>query len=200
MSQMPNAFTEPVNYLDKNVLVSCGSGGGFATSTRARNVRVSKDGSKNWGPTVLSTPQEGLPSTTGIQSSLVRPDGRCLLFLFSVERDNINRRPLVHGSTNRSREDSISCPYIVPKRDPWGLADGGIYRSSVAFVGHRWFYPRGYMLANGRILRTVCFANVIQRASCGAKSVAAMTVARHGVSFRASTTSARPAIVKDHAR
>jgi Neuraminidase (sialidase) len=45
--------------------------------------------------------------------------------------------------------------YIVPKRDPWGLADGEYTDPSVAFVGHRWFYPRGYMLPNGRILCTV---------------------------------------------
>jgi hypothetical protein len=74
--------------------------------------------------------------------------------MFSVEKDNTNRRPLVYGSTNDGKEFHFMS-YIVPKRDPWGLADGNYTDPSVAFVGHRWFYPRGYMLANGRILCTV---------------------------------------------
>ncbi|MBO9580379.1 MAG: hypothetical protein J7498_05765 [Sphingobium sp.] len=32
MAQMPRAFAEPVDYLDPNVFVSSGSGGGFAIS------------------------------------------------------------------------------------------------------------------------------------------------------------------------
>jgi len=153
MAQMPAAFTEPVDYLDRNVLVSNSSGGGFATSGARGTVRLSRDGGKSWGPTVL-LPLDGLPSTTAIQSALVRPDGRCLLFMFSVEKDNSNRRPLVYGSVNGGKEFHFMS-YIVPKADPWGQADGDYTDPSVAFIGHRWFYPRGYMLPNGRILCTV---------------------------------------------
>ena len=153
MAEMPAAFAERVDYLDRNVLVSSGSAGGFATSGARGTVRISRDGGRNWGPTVL-LPLDGLPSTTGVQSALVRPDGRCLLFLFSVEKDNSNRRPLVYASTNEGREFHF-ISYIVPKADPWGQADGDYTDPSVAFIGHRWFYPRGYMLPSGRILCTV---------------------------------------------
>lgn len=153
MATMPGAFAEPVNYLDRNLLVSNGSGGGFATASARGTVRISRDGGKSWGPTVL-LPLDGLAATTGIQSSLVRPDGRCLLFMFSVEKDNSNRRPLVYCSTNDGREFHFMS-YIVPKVDPWGQAAGDYTDPSVAFIGHRWFYPRGYLLPNGRILCVV---------------------------------------------
>ena len=150
MAAMPGRFADPVDFLDRNVLVSCGSGGGFAQASARAILSISRDGGASWGPRML-LPLEGLPSTTAIQSTLVRPDGRCLLFLFSVDKDNTHRRPLVFGSTNGGREFHFMS-YIVPKADPWGQADGDYTDPSVAFVGHRWFYPRGYMLANGRIV------------------------------------------------
>jgi hypothetical protein len=153
MAQMPAAFDQPVNYLDSNILVSNGSAGGFATASTRGTANISRDGGKSWGPTVL-LPLDGLHATTGVQSVLIRPDGRCLLFMFSVEKDNTNRRPLVFGSTNEGREFRFMS-YIVPKRDPWGQADGNYTDPSVAFIGHRWFYPRAYMLPNGRILCVV---------------------------------------------
>lgn len=153
MADMPDMFAEPVDYLDRNVLVANGSGGGFATASARATAQLSRDGGRTWGPTVL-LPLDGLPSTTGVQSVLVRPDGRCLLFMFSVEKDNSNRRPLVFGSVNQGREFHFMS-YIVPKVDPWGLAAGNYTDPSVAFVGHRWFYPRGYMLPSGRILCVV---------------------------------------------
>lgn len=150
---MPEKFDEPVDYLDRNVLVANGSVGGFATRGTQGTVRLSKDGGNSWGPSIL-VPLYNIPSMTAVQSTLVRPDGRCLLFMFSVEEDNTNRRPLVYGSFNEGREFSFMS-YIVPKEDPWGLADGNYSDPSVAFVGHRWFYPRGYMLASGRIICVV---------------------------------------------
>jgi len=147
---MPTAFTDPVDYRDPNVLVSSGSMGGFATATTQATTSLSRDGGKTWGETVL-VPLDHLHATTGVQSTLVRPDGRCLMFLFSVEADNTHRRPLVYGSVNEGREFHFMS-YIVPRDDPWGLADGNYNDPSVAFVGHRWFYPRAYMLSSGRIL------------------------------------------------
>jgi len=140
---------EPVDYLDPNVLVSNGSTGGFAQNTARGTVRVSTDGGQSWGPTLVP-PLSGIVSTTGVQSVLVRPDGRCLLFMFSVDENNANRRPLVYGSTNGGREFHF-INYIVPKEDPWGQTEGS-YEGSIRFVGHRWFYPRGYMLPSGRII------------------------------------------------
>ncbi|GAA0283389.1 hypothetical protein GCM10009127_26070 [Alteraurantiacibacter aestuarii] len=148
--EMPVMLEQPVDYTDPNVLVSNGVMGGFATSGTQGTVRISRDGGSSWGSTLL-VPLEGLSATTGIQSSLVRPDGRLLLFMFSVDADNSHRRPLVYGSTNEGREFHFMS-YIVPRDDPFGNADGDYDDPSVAFVGHRWFYPRGYMLSSGRIL------------------------------------------------
>jgi len=148
--EMPTRFSEPVDYLDPNVLVSSGSMGGFATAGTQATARLSRDGGQTWGETIL-VPLDHLPSTTGVNSTLVRPDGRLLMFLFSVDKDNTHRRPLVYGSTNEGREFHFMS-YIVPREDPFGNADGDYDDPSVAFVGHRWFYPRGYLLPNGRIL------------------------------------------------
>ncbi len=150
---MPTMFDAAVDYRDPNVLVSSGVMGGFATGGTNATAQLSRDGGRSWGPTIR-IPKENLDATTGIQSTLVRPDGRMLMFLFSIEKDNTNRRPLVYGSTNEGREFHFMS-YIVPRRDPWGQADGNFDDPSVAFVGHRWFYPRGYMLPNGRIICVV---------------------------------------------
>ncbi len=151
--EMPTAFAEAVDYHDPNVLLSSGTMGGFATGGTNATAQLSRDGGKSWGPTIR-VPLDHLPATTGVHSTLVRPDGRMLMFLFSIEKDSSNRRPLVYGSTNGGREFHFMS-YIVPKRDPWGQADGDYDDPSVAFVGHRWFYPRGYMLPNGRIICVV---------------------------------------------
>jgi hypothetical protein len=148
--QMPTMFPEPVDYLAPKVLVSNGSVGGFATEGTQGTVRVSKDDGRTWGETIR-VPLENIPSMTAIESTLVRPDGRCLLFMFAVDKDNTHRRPLVYGSTNEGREFHFMS-YIVPREDPWGQTAGQYTDPSVAFVGHRWFYPRGYLLKSGRIL------------------------------------------------
>jgi hypothetical protein len=147
---MPTMFSEPVDYLDPRVLVSSGSMGGFATSGTQATARLSRDSGRTWGETIL-VPLDNLPSTTGIQSTLVRPDGRLLMFLFSVEKDNTHRHPLVYGSVNEGREFHFMS-FVTPREDPFGNADGDYDDPSVAFVGHRWFYPRGYLLPSGRIL------------------------------------------------
>ncbi|MEH3105797.1 MAG: sialidase family protein [Sphingomonas fennica] len=150
--QAPGPLTAlggPVDYRDRQVLVSSGSSGGFAVATARGTVQISRDGGRRWSPPAV-LPLDGLVSTTGIQSTLVRPDGRLLLFLFEVDKANGNRRPLVYASTGGGT-DFHFLAYVVPKTDLWGQADGD-YSGSVRFVGHRWFYPRGLLLPNGRIL------------------------------------------------
>ncbi len=147
---MPTMLDAPVDYTDPNVLVSNGSMGGFATSGTRGTIRVSRDGGDSWGPTIL-VHQANIPALTGVHSTLVRPDGSLLVFMFSIDADNTHRRPLVYGSTNQGREFNFMS-YIVPREDPFGNADGNYNDPSVAFVGHRWFYPRGYMLSTGRII------------------------------------------------
>lgn len=147
---MPTQFTEPVDYRDPRVLVSSGSMGGFATASTQATARVSRDSGRTWSETIR-VPLDHLAATTGIQSTLVRPDGRLLMFLFSVDKDNTHRHPLVYGSVNEGREFHFMS-FVTPREDPFGNADGDYDDPSVAFVGHRWFYPRGYLLPSGRIL------------------------------------------------
>ncbi len=146
------AAIAPVDFRDRNVLVASGSAYGFAQSNSRGTVQVSKDGGATWSKPAL-LPLDGLVSSSGIYSTLVRPDGRCLLFLFEVDKNNANRRPLVYASTSDGSQFHF-LSYIVPKRDLWGQADGD-YFGSIRFIGHRWFYPRGYLLADGTIICAV---------------------------------------------
>jgi hypothetical protein len=144
----PFAESGPINYLDRNVLVSSFSSG-FGRPEGRAPIQVSKDGGRSWSaPSQL--PLDGLTSLTALNSYLVRPDGRCLLFMFEVAPDG-NRRPLVYGSLDGGTEFHFMS-YITPERDPFRAADSLQPASSLAFSGHRWFYPRAILLKNGRIL------------------------------------------------
>jgi hypothetical protein len=147
----PFAASGPINYLDKNVLISSFSAG-FGTPAGRAPIRVSKDGGRTWsGESQL--PLDGLTSLTALNSYLVRPDGRCLLFMFEVAPDG-NRRPLVYASLDGGTEFHFMS-YITPERDPFEAAKSNQKASSLAFSGHRWFYPRATLLRNGRILCTL---------------------------------------------
>jgi len=150
-SARPFAESGPIDYLDRNVLVSSFSSG-FGTPAGRAPIQVSKDGGRSWSaPSEL--PLDGLNSLTALNSYLVRPDGRCLLFMFEVAPDG-NRRPLVYGSLDGGTEFHFMS-YITPERDPFEAAKSLQQASSLAFSGHRWFYPRGTLLPNGRILCTL---------------------------------------------
>lgn len=100
-------------------------------------IRVSKDAGSSWSRTVI-LPKHGIHALSAIQSSLVRPDGRCLLFLTGVTEEGGPLRPLVY----RSIDDGTSfhfMSYITPRDDPF-------------FSGLKQWYPRGIMLPSGRIL------------------------------------------------
>jgi hypothetical protein len=147
----PFAEAGPIDYLDRNVLISSFSSG-FGTPAGRAPIRVSKDGGHTWSaPSEL--PLDGLNSLTALNSYLVRPDGRCLLFMFEVAPDG-NRRPLVYASLDGGTEFHFMS-YITPEHDPFEAAKSLQKASSLAFSGHRWFYPRGTLLRNGRILCTL---------------------------------------------
>lgn len=96
-------------------------------------------------------PLNGLYSLSAVESSLVRPDGRCLLFLTggTKKEGQHNRFPAgpEHGEPNRplvyrSSDDGTSfhfMSFITPENDS-------------TFSGLQRMYPRGVMLPNGRIL------------------------------------------------
>ncbi len=147
----PFSESGPIDYLDRNVMVSSFSTG-FGTPAGRAPIRVSKDGGRTWsGPSML--PLDGLHSLTALNSYLVRPDGRCLLFMFEVQA-NGNRRPLVYGSLDGGTAFHFMS-FITPERDPFEQAKSDQQASSLAFSGHRWFYPRATLLPNGRILCTL---------------------------------------------
>ena len=139
----------PIDFLKKDVLIS-NSSSGFSPTSRAF-VRVSKDAGRTWSRS-FRLPLDGLQSLGAMNSTLVRPDGRCLLFMFEVSSDGWNRHPLVYRSTD-DRTTFHFLSFITPKEDPFGAGTGESWKKlPYAFGGHRWFYPRGYMLPNGRIL------------------------------------------------
>lgn len=141
----------PIDYLDGDTLLG-NSTTDFGKPEGRSYVRVSKDAGRSWSP-AAELPLDGLSSLLGINSTLVRPDGRALVFLTSVSADGWTRRPLVYGSTDDGTEFHF-LSFITPKEDPFGAADGD-WTSTYRFGGHRWFYPRGVLLPSGRILCTL---------------------------------------------
>jgi hypothetical protein len=139
---------QPMDFLDRNVLIS-NSSPGFGTPSGRTQVRVSRDRGRTWGP-AIAVPNDGLYSTSGMNSVLVRPDGTAFIWLMEVDKDGWNRHPCVFALPPRGT-DFHFLTFITKKHDPFGNADGD-YTSTFRFGGHRWFYPRGYMLPDGRML------------------------------------------------
>ena len=138
----------PIDFLDPNTLVANHSSD-FGTPEGRTSVRISKDAGASWSPP-FDLPLDGLHSLSAINSTTVRPDGRALIFLIEVDESGWVRHPLVYGS----QDGGIGFHFIsriTPRIDPIGMAEGD-WQSTYRFGGHRWFYPRGYMLPSGRIL------------------------------------------------
>jgi hypothetical protein len=147
----PDSLAEigPIDFGNKDVLLynSCTA---FAAPSSRAYVRVSKDAGHTWSRNFM-LPLDGLQSLTGLHSVMVRPDGRCLLFMFEVSKDGWNRHPLVYRSTDDGTTFHFMS-FITPKEDPYAAGSGNYGDLPYAFGGHRWFYPRGYMLPSGRML------------------------------------------------
>jgi hypothetical protein len=139
---------QPIDFLDPNMLIA-NSSPGFGTPKGHTQVRVSRDRGHSWGP-AIDVPNDGLYSTTGMNSVLVRPDGTAFIWLMEVDKEGWNRHPCVFALPPKGT-DFHFLTFITKKHDPFGNADGD-YSSTFRFGGHRWFYPRGYMLPDGRML------------------------------------------------
>jgi hypothetical protein len=139
---------QPIDFLDPNMLIS-NSSPGFGTPKGHTQVRVSRDRGHTWGP-AIDVPNDGLYSTSGMNSVLVRPDGTAFIWLMEVDKEGWNRHPCVFALPPKGT-DFHFLTFITKKHDPFGNADGD-YSSTFRFGGHRWFYPRGYMLPDGRML------------------------------------------------
>ncbi len=115
--------------------------------------RISKDAGRSWSRSAM-LPLNGLHSLSAVESSLVRADGHCLLFLTggTQKEGQHNRFPAgpEHGDPNRplvfrSTDDGTDfrfLSFITPKNDP-------------NFSGLQPMYPRGLLLPSGRILCTL---------------------------------------------
>jgi len=139
---------QPIDFLDRNVLIS-NSGAGFGTPQGKTQVRVSRDRGHSWSP-AIDVPTDGLHSISGMNSVLIRPDGTAFIWLMEVDKDGWNRHPCIFALPPRGL-DFHFLTFVTQKRDPFGAADGD-WQSTFRFGGHRWFYPRGYMLPSGRML------------------------------------------------
>ena len=103
-------------------------------------IRVSKDAGRTWSRSVM-LPLDGLYALSAVESSTVRPDGKCLLFLNGVSKQGSGSRPLVY----RSMDDGTSfhfLSYVTPIDES-------------RYGGLNLMYPRGLMLPSGRLLCTL---------------------------------------------
>ncbi len=142
---------QPIDFLDPDTIIA-NSSAGFGTPEGRTTVSVSKDRGASWSPPI-PVPLDALNSLSGMNSALVRPDGTALIWLMEVDESGWNRHPLIHALPPGGH-DFHFLTFITPKHDPKGAADGD-YQSTFRYGGHRWFYPRGYLLPNGRMLCTL---------------------------------------------
>ncbi|MEH3105802.1 MAG: sialidase family protein [Sphingomonas fennica] len=138
----------PLDVRDPRLLIA-NSGPGFGSPEGRTQVRLSRDKGRSWSPP-LDVPLDGLNAISGMNSTLVRPDGTALIWLMEVSKDGWNRHPVVFALPPGG-QDFHFLSFVTPKVDPYGAADGD-WQSTYRFGGHRWFYPRGYLLPSGRIL------------------------------------------------
>ena len=131
----------PIDWLDRSNLLYSPFGG--------RNIQVSKDNGHTWSAPSQLPLDQGLKQLTSLSSYCVRPDGRCLHFMYETD-GGWKRRPLVYGSLDGGTEFHFMT-FITPENDPFNNASGE-YETTPAYGGQRWFYPRPLMLDNGRIL------------------------------------------------
>ena len=150
---MANATTmgdlQPIDFLNPDVLISNSASNGFANPDSKTIVRVSRDRGRRWSP-AIPVPMDALTSLSGMNSVLIRPDGTAFIWLMEVDETGWNRHPCIFALPP-GNTDFHFLTFITKKRDPYGAADGD-YSTTLRYGGHRWFYPRGYMLPNGRML------------------------------------------------
>jgi hypothetical protein len=101
--------------------------------------RISQDAGKSWSRSAM-LPDEGLYSMAATESSTVRPDSRCLLFLSGVTKQGQQSRPMVYRSMDDGT-DFHFMSFVVPR--------------DTRYEGLNLMYPRGLMLPNGRLLCTL---------------------------------------------
>jgi hypothetical protein len=137
----------PIDYADRNVLIA-NSSTDFSTGKARSYVHISRDRGHSWSARIPLA-LDGLQSLSAIHSTLVRPDGAVLLWMYEADKNGFNRHPLVYELPPRGTEFHF-LSFVTPKQDPLGTVDGEY--PGWLFGGNRWYYPRGYLLPSGRML------------------------------------------------
>lgn len=142
------ADLQPIDFLDPDIIIA-NNASNFGGSDARTSVRVSKDRGNSWSPPI-AVPLDALNSIAGMNSSLIRPDGTAMIWLMEVGETGWDRHPLIYALPPGGHDFHFTT-FITPKSDPYKAAAGD-YTTTFRYGGHRWFYPRGYMLPSGRML------------------------------------------------
>jgi hypothetical protein len=144
------AAEPPLDFTDRNVLIATGATPAHFVPDARAWLRASTDGGRTWRKPML-LPLVGLPSLTGHGSAMVRSDGVSLLFLTAVSADGWTRRPLVYASLSGGVTWTF-LSFITPTADDGAAVSEK--KGTPRFGAHRWFYPRGIPMPDGRIVLT----------------------------------------------
>lgn len=98
--------TEPANYQDNNVLLSCWSAPNSASANAVPWVKTSTDNGKTWGEAVR-LPTFDYQRIQGRPSYIVRPDGTLLLMLTGKTGTDPHDTPIVYASFNGGQDWSF---------------------------------------------------------------------------------------------
>jgi len=148
----PDYSLQPrVDFTDANVLVASGATPDYFRPHSRAWIRVSADGGHTWRPPI-EAPRAGWPSLSGHASAIVRPDGVSLLFMTAVTDDGWKRRPVVYASVDGGAGWAFLSAMTPEDDDGSAIADRSV---GLRFAAHRYFYPRGIVLPDGRILASI---------------------------------------------
>ena len=140
-----------LDFTDANVLVASGATPDYFRPHSRAWIRVSTDGGRTWRPPI-EAPRAGWPSLSGHASAIVRPDGVSLIFMTAVTDDGWKRRPVVYASVDGGAGWAFLSAMTPATDDGAAIADRSV---GLRFSAHRYFYPRGIALPDGRLLASI---------------------------------------------
>ena len=140
-----------LDFTDANVLVASGATPDYFRPHSRAWIRVSTDGGATWRPPI-EAPRAGWPSLSGHASAIVRQDGTSLVFMTAVTDDGWKRRPVVYASVDGGAGWAFVSAMTPEQDDGAAVADRSV---GLRFAAHRYFYPRGLALPNGRLLASI---------------------------------------------
>ena len=82
----------------------------------------------------------------------MRPDGVSLVFMTAVTDDGWKRRPVVYASVDGGAGWAFLSAMMPADDDGAAIGDRSV---GLRFAAHRYFYPRGIVLPDGRILASI---------------------------------------------